>query len=48
MLVIAQIQQQTNLQTFMAVNCAEAAAYDLAEAMRKFQELRVGLHVSCT
>lgn len=41
MQVIAQLQQQTNLTTIMAINCAEVAAYDLMMALNKFQEVRV-------
>lgn len=40
MQVIAQLQQQTNLTTIMAINCAEVAAYDLMMALNKFQEVR--------
>lgn len=40
MLIIAQLQQQTNLTTIMAINCAEVAGYDLMMALNKFQEVR--------
>jgi hypothetical protein len=41
MMVIAQVQQQTNLTTQMALNCAEVAGYDLVAALNKFHEVKV-------
>jgi len=43
MMVIAQVQQQTNLTTQMALNCAEVAGYDLMAALNKFHEVKAGI-----